>query len=188
MNNPGYDTVAAELIRRKAAQLKRRVEFRYCDVRDLRHDLTADFWARHTDFDHRRGSWPAFVRKIVDHHAATMIARQWTATADPRHMVSLNVMVECDDGCAQLGDTLEESIHERRGRHYQSVFAAVDLRLDIETVLQRLPAKDRLICRLLLTLSPTEIESRAGIARSTLYNRLQHIRAPFEAAELKNFC
>jgi len=65
--------------------------------------------------------------------------------------------------------------------------AQLELRLDIEVVLERMPQRLRQACRLLMHLSPTEAAEAMGIHRNSIYRLIAQARAYFMEPKL-GFC
>ena len=70
--------------------------------------------------------------------------------------------------------------------HVGSAWASeIELRSDVQRALNALHDTDRQIALALTEGTPTEVSRLVGIARSTVYERIRHIRAVFEDAGLR---
>jgi RNA polymerase sigma factor (sigma-70 family) len=65
--------------------------------------------------------------------------------------------------------------------------AQLELKLDIDVVLERMPTRLQKVCRLLMRLSPTEAAEAMGIHRNSIYRLIAQARAYFMEPSL-GFC
>ena len=121
---------------------------------------------------------------------ATLIRHRNSQMRDPRREAcSLN---ECiDDG---EGGTVErvqtiaaEEADRRLGRQARSDQETVELALDVEEVLNRLPDNLRGLCELLKTGSIADAARAMGVPRMTLNDHVKKLREFFEAAGLRDY-
>jgi RNA polymerase sigma factor (sigma-70 family) len=124
------------------------------DGEDLEQEGVLACWQALNVFDPRRASLRTFVERVV---AARMISLHRARTCRPRFQP-----IE-DDG-HKVGNTWAMEI---------------ELRSDIERVLAALSDTDRRIALALIDHTPTEATRLLGMARSTVYERLRHIRVAF---------
>ena len=57
--------------------------------------------------------------------------------------------------------------------------AQLELKMDVEVVLERMPTRLQKVCRLLMELSPTEAARALGIHRNSIYRLIAQVRAYF---------
>jgi RNA polymerase sigma-70 factor (ECF subfamily) len=65
--------------------------------------------------------------------------------------------------------------------------AQLELKMDVDVVLARMPQRLRQVCRLLMELSPTEAAKALGIHRNSIYRLIAQVRAYFMDPKL-GFC
>jgi RNA polymerase sigma factor (sigma-70 family) len=86
-------------------------------------------------------------------------------------------------GLSDSGDgapsAINNPVHEGKDDLLQ-----LELRLDIEVVLERMPKRLRKVCRLLMELSPTEAAEELGIHRNSIYPLIAKARTYFSDPSL----
>jgi RNA polymerase sigma-70 factor (ECF subfamily) len=182
----GIDTYAARLIRIKARQLVGKAGFTEGDRPDLEQELMIDLLQRMRHFNPAKAKKTTFMTRIVERHVATILearharCRDWRLCRDslnaPRgneegHTLEL---IDLVDGAGYLGNPEREP---REG-------AVHNLRMDMERVLDTLPADLRDLCDRLRESNMAEIARELGVARTTLYDKLAIIREAFREAGL----
>jgi RNA polymerase sigma factor (sigma-70 family) len=126
---------------------------------DIEQEALAAVWQALPHYDPSRASLRTFVECVV----ATRIVSAVRATHRVRALHSVDLAV---DHCA---DPVS-------GRH--------ELRIDIERLLRCCPDDERHVALLLMEHSPAEASRILGVARSTLYLRIQRLRLRFATAGL----
>ena len=177
---------AARLIRRKAGQLVTRDRIGQSDREDFEQDLKLDLLQRLAKFDPALGRWNAFVCTVTEHYVATFLQRQRAQKRGAgQTLVSLSRILSSPCGPqVESGRGIPSRLSEPVS-HYQ--IQSIELALDVETILVRLPDDLQGLCRRLETDTVRETARRAGIPRTTLHDRLAKLRKTFIAAGFWEF-
>lgn len=129
------------------------------DREDLEQEGLVACWRALPRFDPTRASLRTFVERVV-----------------VAHLTSLYRARRCRPRLQPLGhDQYRAADGWARG---------IELRSDVQRVLAALQDGDRQVALALMAHTPAEASRHLGIARSTVYARLQHIREVFQAAGL----
>lgn len=146
---------------RRAAQVRAaaavaRATLPTADREDLEQEVLVAVWRALPLYNPLRASLRTFVERVVaTRFASLMRARRRQPLLQPvqeRHLVGL-------DG-----------------------IPAVELRTDVQRVTESLPETERRLAAVLVERTPTEASRVLGISRSTVYERIRHIRRAFEQA------
>jgi RNA polymerase sigma factor (sigma-70 family) len=127
------------------------------DAEDLEQEGLLACWQALHLFDPRRASLRTFIERVV---AARMITLHRARTCRPRYQC-----IEDDEFKVSNAWAME-----------------IEFRSDVQRVLSVLPDTDRQLALALIDHTPTEVTRLLGIARSTVYERLRHIRIAFADA------
>ena len=180
---------AAKRIRLRAGQLIGRYGFSPDDREDLEHDLALDLLQRLSRFDPSRASLNTFVSRVVDHAVATIVERQTAAGRDARltTLFSDCVMYGERGKPASFEDGITTTDYLRMtGRVDSESPRNVSLRAALERASESLSTPLQGLVHLLAEgFSISEISRRAGIPRSTVYDRVREIRAHFDRIGLR---
>ncbi len=126
------------------------------DREDLEQDALVDLCAALRHYDPARASLRTFLERVADKRFASLLRRRRSP-----------VLIERFDG-------------------HQFATAdgipAVQFHVDFERVLAPLGDPDRKLALLLVDHGPTEISRMLGIARSTVYARIERLRCAFREA------
>jgi len=144
------------------------------DWEDLRQNMVLDCLLRTPRFDAARGDWKAFVRGVIRNHAATIAQRE-----------SQRVQVEAltqDNG--ESDDIEEQPLDDCWGNEPAAVdpSRALNLRIDVDRVLARLPENLRSLALQLPEMSVAEIAAESGRSRTWIYILLNRLREAFIGA------
>jgi RNA polymerase sigma factor (sigma-70 family) len=150
--NPTEPAVAA-IIARKARSLVGRAGLRHQDRDDLVQELTLQVLARRDQYEPSRGTWPGFVKRLVERLGNNLVRDRLAAKryGGPHR---------------PLGEPIPAP-HDPR---------ADSRALDVAEALGTLPPDLRVVAELLMTRAVTEVAEVLGVARSTVYARLREIR------------
>lgn len=181
------DTDTVRFIRIKARQLAGRYGYLRDEFEDIQQSLTLECIARFRHFDPRRGNRRGFIRAVVHHAIANMI-ESWSAPCRGyciRH-TPIIAASESDRGARSLADMIsEDGDWDRVGLDPRRFDRTLHLKLDIERVIDALPADLGHICRLLMILDGiAQVAAAIGVSRATLHRRVRLIRAAFAPAGL----
>lgn len=129
------------------------------DREDLEQEAFAAVWQALQHYDPSRSSLRTFVEKVVANRLVSLIrAPRWKFKIEP---LKQHQVVGLDG------------------------IPAAEFRIDFERIAASLPDTDRRLAAFLTDHSPTEASRALGIPRSTVYERIRHIRAAFADAGLK---
>jgi RNA polymerase sigma-70 factor, ECF subfamily len=156
-----------------ASRLVRWGRFGVDDWDDLRQEMFLDLLQRLPRFRPERGDWQGFVRGIMRNRSAALAAEQ------EKH--SLRFAAETGPGDPSDGENGLESLIDAPGGDSR---AEMELRLDVQRVLLRLPEHLREVALLLRDMSVAEICEHTGKSRSGINHFIRQIRAAFEEAGL----
>jgi RNA polymerase sigma-70 factor (ECF subfamily) len=133
------------------------------DWEDLRQELLLDFVRRQPRFDPARGDQRGFVFGVLRNHAAKL------ARAGFRAEIASELPDEACELCGSATTDVEAKLH---------------LRIDVQTVLSRLPEHLRILAIQLTEMSPGEVCRESGRSRSCIYRWIAELRCAFMAAGL----
>jgi RNA polymerase sigma-70 factor (ECF subfamily) len=133
------------------------------DWEDLRQELLLDYVRRQPRFDPARGDQRGFVFGVLRNHAAKL------ATAGNRARAASELTADPPDSRICATTRLEAELH---------------LRIDVQTVLARLPEHLRILAVQLTEMSPGEMCRESGRSRSCIYRWIAELRRAFMAAGL----
>ena len=156
-----------------ASHLVRRGRFTVDDWDDLRQEMFLDLLQRLPRFRPERGDWHGFVRGIMRNRSAALAVEQ------EKH--SLRFAGETGDGAPGNDENGLEPLTDAPGEDSST---EVQLRLDVQRVLLRLPEHLRAVALLLRDMSVAEICQHTGKSRSGINHFIRQIRAAFEEAGL----
>jgi RNA polymerase sigma-70 factor (ECF subfamily) len=130
------------------------------DWEDLRQELLLDYMKRQPRFSPDRGDHRGFVRGVLRNQAAKLATgkRRSGPFSEPGSDAEWNSFISSN------GD--------------------IDLRLDIQAVVSRLPIHLRILARQLSEMEPADVRRQTGKSRSRFYQWIAEIRAAFVEAGL----
>jgi RNA polymerase sigma-70 factor (ECF subfamily) len=173
------------LARFKGRQLAGKYGFTHDDDADVQQELILDYLRRLRSFDARRCNRRTFARLIINNRIGTLIETKKAACRDYRACRTSDHAPDRQDSPypSPVYPIETGGSNLREGR---SVESKLNLRLDVERVLLRLPVAQVNVCRLLMACdSPMDVAVKAGISRATLYRQLRQVRAVFVEAGLR---
>jgi RNA polymerase sigma factor (sigma-70 family) len=180
---------ARTLIRVKARQLARRPEFTVCEAEDLEQELTLRILVQIDRFDPTRSSINTFFARVVNSAVAMLIRERGRIKRNGGEGVqieSLEKMVEQADGSpAPLWATVShQDAHRRHQSRPLTEEEATQLRMDIESVLKKLPPELRRICEQLMDGSQANSRRDSQLSRRKYQAAMSLIREQFTRAGL----
>jgi RNA polymerase sigma factor (sigma-70 family) len=149
---------------RRSAQVRARAAvaagvIQPADREDVEQEAVFACWRAAAKFDPSRASVATFFEHVI--------ARRIASVARGRRRLRANCSLEpASDHCA------DPAFHHR------------ELRIDIERLLRACGGEEQRLARLLMEHTPTETGRILGVARSTVYERIQKLRPRFSAAGL----
>jgi RNA polymerase sigma factor (sigma-70 family) len=190
VQNISIDPSIFSAIRGKAARLMGVCGFSTADRADLQQELVFDCFSRLRKFDPTKSSCRTFLHRVVGHRVATLVSAQRAARRDYRlcrDSLDAPTPVTANDSI-ELGETVSGDAYEARmGRSERPSCERSELRIDVDSVISRLPAELAAVAVLLKRESAVEVGRRMGISRATTYRRLAQIREVFTAAGLDGY-
>lgn len=157
------------------------------DADDLAQQAALELCNRIARFDPQRGRREAFVVAVARNATARVIEERSAARRDWRRCrASLQDEIATAAGAAvPRADTIDDDDHARRTRGARlSSAERDDMRLDVQAVVDRMPAELRAVCAALLRLGPSDAARSLGLPRGTFFDITRRVRAHFEAAGL----
>jgi len=181
---------AQRLIHRKAKQLCRTAGFTAADQEDLEQELTLWLLQRLDKFSPELGHENVFFTTVIERACSTILRQQTAEKRDPARLAcSLNALLDDGDGGkVELGETLSEDGRDAMtGRSARGTEERLQMALDLETVIAKLPPHLRDLAQRLKHSSITEIAQQTGIPRSSINRRVGQLRQHFEEAGLRDY-
>lgn len=168
---PGdFDPTIRRMIAAKAKQLVGRYGLRPHDRPDLEQDLAARLAARLSDHDPTRSTPEAFAAMVIAQAVANLVRdRRAAKRAAPSRPAPPAPPEEVPDSRA------EDDVRR------------LDLAIDVAAVLDQLPADLRAVAERLMVRTVSQVARASGVARTTLYGRLDELRTAFERAGLRDY-
>lgn len=176
----GIDAYAAKLIRHKARQMARSPGFSASDREDLEQELVLDLLQRLSQYDPKRAGRNTFMARVIEHKVATIIEYRRRSKRDCRREVqSLNATLHDMEGneTRAIDSVDQESYLRRVGVASPTEQERTEARMDLETLLRRLPDDQRRLCDLLRFKGVAEVSQETGIPRPTLYDIINRLKA-----------
>ncbi len=130
------------------------------DWEDLRQELLLDYVRRRPRFSPERGDHRGFAYGVLQNQAAKLAAGK------------------------RRNDPLAQAGPEADWNSFISPNSDIDLRLDVQAVVSRLPIHLRIVALQLSEMEPAEVRRQSGRSRSRLYQWIAEIRAAFVEAGL----
>jgi RNA polymerase sigma-70 factor (ECF subfamily) len=149
-----------------------------------------DLLVRWRQFDSAKAGGRTFATRVVEHQAATLLRKsRTTVESERRRRRSLEETVRDGDGRpVPMAQVLDSDTHgARTGSHSLTPNCQSDLADDVAGALADLPEELRDLCERLTEKSITQIAKEMGIARASLYRRMEKIRAHFAATGLHEY-
>jgi len=166
------------LIRSKARTLIGKAGFTSADCEDIEQELALDLLVRLQNYDPQKSKRSTFMTRVVEHRIATLLEERHAACRDWRL-------------CRDSLDDPEWQENEESASHIEnqpdlSLPTGDDLalKLDLGKALESLPADLRELWDLLLGSNIHRVSRETGIPRTTLYYRIERLRAALRDAGL----
>jgi len=174
-------------IRFLASKLNRQNAVPGMDREDFEQDLVLDLLRRIGRHDPARASLETFAEHVLDNRVATL-TRPCARLRNERQMVSIDAPVPSNDSDAESGQLPDDNLVTGNGdADPASVESQLSLRIDVERFVGKLPPALRLCADIMRHGNVSEGASKAGLHRSTIYERLAHLRAEAAAIGLHEY-
>ena len=159
-------------IRRKAAELAGKYGFAADEMNDISQELSLHLLRHWSSFDESKSKASTFITSSVDGKVCEMIRNQKREKRDS--------LRECP--LSQDVNAFESGLLDGvRGQPLLNEQDIVELQVDCEVVLKRLPTDLREIAVLLKDNCPEAIARQLGMSRTTMHRRIAEIREYFVA-------
>ena len=188
----------ARYIRRKSRQLLGHASLRKSDRPDVEQELKVEVWKAIPNFDPAAGDWKSFVATVVERQAAQLLIRRRAEKRNVNNEIdSLDVLVTDADGvdvplATQIGREHRSAV---TGVYALDEFEQMEMRLDIETLLERLTETERRLVLELAECTQEEVAQTCGLSRRTVRGIIEQARKrmpalsdEFPAAEPNGGC
>ena len=180
---------ARKLIRRKAKELARRVDFVRSDEEDIAQELTMHLLTQADRFDPNRAAPSTFAAAVIQSGIGMLLRkrnRQCRRPADVE-IQSLDVTVEKPgESAAPLESIVSVEDGGRRIRNFPpSDVEQFDNRDAFDHAYHQLPEHLLSLCQELMTVSPNLAARNLGLSRSQMFAAMETLRAQFTSA---GFC
>ena len=174
----------------KARQVVRTNGFTEDDFDDIRQELMLDVLKRLGKFNGDKGDVKPFISRLIDNRIASLIKHRHAACRDSRrNQCSLDDWVRDEDWRWVRRDTTISEDHARAhtGQAPRSRQETLQLAMDTAYVMDSLSDDLRDLCVRLRSQTVLEISRETGMSRSSLYERIELLRARFIEAGLDHY-
>ncbi len=158
---PEVDPFVVRQAEIRASRMVGNYGFTRDDWSDLRQELLLEYVRRSPRFNSERGDHRGFTCGILQNRAAKLAARRSRTESfeQPGPEADWSRLASCDS-------------------------TNLDLRLDIQKIVSRLPIHLRILARQLCEMDPADVRRQAGRSRSRVHQWIGEIRAAFVHAGL----
>lgn len=188
---PGIDEYDVMLVQYNARRLIKQPGFCREDQPDIEQELMLELIKRHPTYDRSKASRHTFVARILKRKTTDMIRARLAQKRNSRaETTSLNdsVQVEEDGSREEKWATVNvEEYLQLTGSIGLSREERIDLGIDIDRMMMRLPEDLRRLCELLTEKNISQVSRETGIPRATLYFAIRKIRKLFEEAGMEDY-
>ena len=183
---PTVDPFTIRYVRKHASRLAGRYGFAPGDQQEIEQRLLVKLAPHLPRADPDSATWRALVAKTVRRQIANLVRDARAEKRDHRRTSSLNVLVAGEDGPVELVETVgPREADARLGLARRTDPELVELSIDIESVIERLPPNLRDLCIRLQHDSVAQVARDLGTPRSTLYRMIGQLRFHFEEAGMR---
>ena len=184
------DSFVSRLIRHKARQLVRHPAFSKADRPDIEQELAIELVQKYRQFDPARARETTFITRVIEHKAVSLVrARQ----AEKRHFrlsgKSLSETVsDGEGGSVERSQTLgAASARRHTGQAPRQSDEVAQLQLDIDEVLDTLPANLKTLAKMLAEMSEYAVSRQLGTSRRQVAKDVARLRTLFEDVGLRDY-
>ena len=182
--------IASRLIKRKARKMNKYPCFNKLDTGDIAQELWLDFLRRIEKFNKERAKLITFISMVVKNKEADMVAAQMAKKRN-YSLCTSSINAEVDDGegntVQKIEKVDEEDYLQKIGNLGRSIEERINLRIDIERVVDILPPEFRSLFKDLKTKSVTKISLEKNIPISTVRERKEKIRAILKGTGIEDY-
>jgi RNA polymerase sigma factor (sigma-70 family) len=186
---PELGTYADRLVQCKAAEVAEHYNLTDEEREDLEQDLALRLCERREAYDRSRAKWSTFAGRVVGSAIADLLETRTAAKRDPdRVSDSFDELVPDGEGGFVVRSEMLDYERHRREFASRTDSELRDLRLDLDSVIERSHPELRRICEGLSRSQSIRAAARLlGISNTTLHRRLKDIRTRFAAAGLADY-
>ena len=175
------DAYITRLIRRKARSMCRLHGFSPSDFRDIQQDLWLHLLHQQARFNPRVAAFETFANRLITNKARSMVRHRRAQKRDPANEAFSLQQTMCDADGVELPHSETLADHTFPSPHHG------DLRLDVDTFVDRLGPGDRHVAEALREgRSQSQIATTLGVSRRQITNavtRIQRLAREFELHE-----
>ncbi len=185
-----HSSYVSRLIRHKARQLVRRPGFSRSDRSDIEQELAIELVQKFDQFDPERARETTFIARVIESKVVTLVrARHAEKRHFRRNGKSLNETVsDGDGGTVERAQTLGAATAKRHtGQAPRSEEEVARLKLDIDKVLDTLPADLRKLAEMLTEMSEYAVSRQLGTSRRQVAKDVARLRTLFEDVGLRDY-
>jgi DNA-directed RNA polymerase specialized sigma24 family protein len=188
--DPSSHVYCRRLIRKKVNQLIGRYGWNRSDIDDLKQMFYLKLIIAMKKFDPSKGHEFAYIKAVIERHTATIIRDRRAAKRYLGKQISLNWHVEDKDldGFVELQNLAEEEQSRlHRGIRTKKQIRLDQMRLDVATTSDQLPAGHHTLADDLMHKSVTQTSRERGVSRQSIYRSVSDIRSHFQRQELNQY-
>ena len=184
------NSFASQLIRQKARQLVRHPGFTKSDRPDIEQELAIELVQKFCQFDPARARETTFIARVIENKVVSLVR---TRQAEKRHFrrngKSLNETIsDGEGGSVERAQTVDAANAKRHtGQVPRSDEEVARLKLDIDEVLETLPADLRKLAKMLTEMTEYAASRQLGKSRRQVANDVGRLRERFEDAGLREY-
>jgi RNA polymerase sigma factor (sigma-70 family) len=173
-------------VRFRTRRLARTGGFGRSDIPDIYSSLLFKSLKAVETYNPKKGTFHTYLNWVLDNHIRSMIRYCWAQKRNSRGVVSLTIPVWIEDGHeTEKSQTLDDRDRFRhkciRPRTQRQID---DLRLDVQSVLQRCRPELREFALALSKANVSQIARDRGVPRTTLHHLKRQLTRRFEYAGL----
>lgn len=184
----GLDPLAANLVRRHARDLVRSGAIPTADLEDAEQDLMVHALAHIGKHDKDLGRAPVYYDRVIGTKAKHLAEHRYALRRKPKAPVlGLEHGLSVEPRDVDPGGISEEEIRRIGPVPARAETETLQLRIDVQAAIQRLPPAQRDIATRLLGGSVSDVARELGVPRTSLYPHVTAIRAAFAEAGLDEY-
>lgn len=173
------DEYAQSTIHHKVDRLIGHHGFTETDREDLEQDLAVAVLECQARYDASRGKPSTYISRCIEHRLVDLIRRNRRQCRD---VFRERAIVYDDEDAAEA--CVYDGLADPDSARPQGLS---DLRMDLSSVIARMPQRLRRICALLRTHSPFAISKELGVPKQRIYQDIGRIRERFAAAGMDGY-
>jgi len=179
-----FDPLVRRLVRESARGVIDRTGLPRHEQEDVQQELMLHYWLKRDAYRPDRGARSTFAKVVIRRKAAALTIRiRAKRRSGIRIAMGADGMPEIEPKSLEARSLAASFV--AAGREDEALH---NLHLDVRGAIGRMRRGDRLLARRLMRLSITEIVKKTGIPRSTIYDRIKHIRNGLITAGVSRSC